>query len=571
MSERARAWRAAAVGAPLLLVALGAGLAALTWRAWPDPLIDFGREIYTAWRLAEGEVLQRDVAYFNGPLSPYWNALVLRIFGTSVLALCLANLALVAATAALLHRVLARVAGAFGAFTGVALFLGVFAFGQYTGAGGYNWIAPYSHELTHGIALSLAALLVVERSSARASAATGALAGLVFLTKPEPFLALALALALRVGLRPRGEHRVAWLAGGALVPPLVALALLAGPLGTGGALRAVVGAWPHVFGSDVALSSFYRGVSGLDDPVGGLLAIAVGSVAYGLLLAAAVGAARLRGPRRAVAALVFLAAATGLWAARAEVPWLRAPRAWPLLVAAVFVSAWRRPAPPRAALAAFALVLLAKIGLDVRVVHYGFALAMPAGALLAALGVGWLPDVLERRGHNGAAARGVLLGALVVAVAVHVSLTAERTRAEDFWVGEGSDAFRTDGRGRFMKRTLRTLAAADPRATLVAMPEGAMLNYLARRANPTPYATFLPPELAFFGEERMLAALRQHPPDLVALVHKDTSEYGARFFGKDYGQALGEWVRAGYRRAALFGSEPLVDAGFGIELLARER
>ena len=55
---------------------------ALTWRGWADPLVDFGRELYVPWRLAEGERLYLDIAWFNGPLSQYWNALWFRIFGT---------------------------------------------------------------------------------------------------------------------------------------------------------------------------------------------------------------------------------------------------------------------------------------------------------------------------------------------------------------------------------------------------------------------------------------------------------------------------------------------------------
>ena len=46
----------------------------MSWRKWPDPLIDFGRELYLPWRLANGAVLYRDVDDFYGPLSQYLNA-----------------------------------------------------------------------------------------------------------------------------------------------------------------------------------------------------------------------------------------------------------------------------------------------------------------------------------------------------------------------------------------------------------------------------------------------------------------------------------------------------------------
>ena len=52
-----------------VLVGIAAVMAAWTWRTWPDVLIDFGREVYVAWRLSQGEVLHRDVVSVSGPLS----------------------------------------------------------------------------------------------------------------------------------------------------------------------------------------------------------------------------------------------------------------------------------------------------------------------------------------------------------------------------------------------------------------------------------------------------------------------------------------------------------------------
>ena len=79
---------------------LGPGLAALlfltlaswSWGRWPDILVDFGRELYVPWRLSSGAQLYRDLAYFNGPLSPYLNALWFDLFGVGLRTLVWANL-----------------------------------------------------------------------------------------------------------------------------------------------------------------------------------------------------------------------------------------------------------------------------------------------------------------------------------------------------------------------------------------------------------------------------------------------------------------------------------------------
>ena len=98
-----------------------------------------------------------------------------------------------------------------------------------------------------------------------------------------------------------------------------------------------------------------------------------------------------------------------------------------------------------------------------------------------------------------------------------------------------------------------------------------MLNYLARRANPTGHVNFMPPELLIFGEDRILEAFRRSPPDLIALTHKDTREYGVGFFGKGYGRDLYRWIEANYQPIALFGDPPLEPGSrFGVRLLERK-
>jgi len=77
-----------------VLGTLFGSLTFLSWRKWPHVLIDFGRELYTPWQIAEGAVLYRDVASLFGPFSQYFNALLFRIAGTSFTTLVVANLVL---------------------------------------------------------------------------------------------------------------------------------------------------------------------------------------------------------------------------------------------------------------------------------------------------------------------------------------------------------------------------------------------------------------------------------------------------------------------------------------------
>ena len=74
------------IGLSIVAVAMIAMLI-FSWRCWCDPIADFGRELYVPWQIKQGKVLYHDIAYFNGPLSPYFNSILFRVFGASLMTL----------------------------------------------------------------------------------------------------------------------------------------------------------------------------------------------------------------------------------------------------------------------------------------------------------------------------------------------------------------------------------------------------------------------------------------------------------------------------------------------------
>ena len=214
------------------LTALGGTLLFLGWRRWTHVIIDFGRELYVPWRLGEGEVLYRDLAYFNGPLSPYLNSVVFRSLRRQLHVLFLFNIVLLLCITWLLYRLLRRLADPLTATVGCALFLTIFALADLNGFGNYNFVTPYSHEMTHATLLSLMLLLLLgaylRRPSRWRLIILGLLLGMVFLTKAEFFLAGSLAIAAALALEAWQKHlgwrglvdRLLPLAGGLVVPPI---------------------------------------------------------------------------------------------------------------------------------------------------------------------------------------------------------------------------------------------------------------------------------------------------------------------------------------------------------------
>jgi hypothetical protein len=566
-------------------------LAAWSWRRWPDVQVDFGRELYAPWRLTQGDSLHRDVAWFNGPLSAWWNAFWFKLAGTSLTTLIAVNLALLLLTLELLTDSLRRWAGNAAAAAGGALFLCIFAFGRYASIGNYNFVTPYSHELTHGLILSLGALHLLSRGRSNLSMlGAGLCLGLVFLTKAEVALAASVATVVRLFAAPVGGWRAIF-AVGIAIPIVSAYGILSYTLGAQSAPVALLGGWAHLGNSAVRELPFYQAILGSDNPRGNLAHMGRLAVGY-LAVSGALVAICMRGTATVLQArtarvggvflgLVIMLLGSGLWRQLA--------RPFPVLLLIVLALQVRALLQARGhpgestrtadalALSLFAFLLMGKMILSPQLQHYGFVLALPASMVLAAVAVGRIPSWLDARGKPGVFFQSTTLGVLAMVMLIHLGeshawyhrrLFKSWPASTEYEVGSGADAIRARWRGEEMADALADLQQRlGPEDTLLVLPEGVMLNYLLRRCSPTRHVNFMPPELLIWGEETILAELQRSPPDVVAIVHKDTSEYGAARFGWDYGQQIWNWIDDSYERKAVYGAIPLVSSRFGIAIM----
>ncbi|HQR46492.1 MAG TPA: glycosyltransferase family 39 protein, partial [Thermoanaerobaculia bacterium] len=467
-----------------LLLATFAGMTAWTFRKWVDPFVDFGQTMEFARDVAGGKVPYRDVALLHGPLSTGVDALVVRLFGPTIGALTTFNLAVVAAMAALLFRLLRDAFDRFAATAGSLLFLLVFAFGQYTPASITNYVAPYTPEIVHGLALGLLAVFFASRSGRSGKPADAALAGLfagfAFLTKAETSVAAlggaAAGVLVAVLARRRTGGRVAPLLGpfaaGLAAPPAAAFLVFLVWLPPGDALRAALGPWPYVLPGSAAGLPFFRWVAGTDDVPGNLGRILL----WGAGLAAVLGGAALWtrriGPGRSRAGFYVATglAAAGLATTIGRPEWLEVSRPLPLVLAAAIAMDTRRfrrggaAASPGAAaripFAVFALLLLLKTPLASRLYHYGQFLSMPGFLFAAGLLVTSMPSAIERRGGSGRAFRlvAVLLLALVTGTALF--WTRAFMGLKTCRVGAGANRFDADERGGVLEEARAAIAVA---------------------------------------------------------------------------------------------------------------
>ncbi len=578
----------------LLIIAVATiSMLAWSWQTWCDPLVDFGKQLYVPWQMNQGTVIYRDMAYYSGPLSQYIDAGLCLLLGMSLRTLVLGNLAVLVGVLILIYRLALTAGGRIAATMCCLTFVLMFAFGQGVPVANYNWVTPYTTEITHGIALGLLSIALMHRYLRSCHwfwlACCGMAVGLVFLTRPEPFMAAlpAVTLMLLSGAwierwsPPQICRSIAILLLFGVAVVLTAFGLMCVQMPPSTAAIGVAGAWPWMFDPRVTALPFYRRISGTDDITGNLITICMWTIIYtGVLIAVAWAALRMKRQSRSAAVIAFVIGVVMVAIVFNHVDWNSMIRPLPIFLLMIACAAvmpiLRRTWPSdvlmlRIGLIAFALALLLKIALNAQVSHYGFALAMP-GMLVVVATAAMVPAWVKQRGGNGALMSAILGLVWIVLVGVTLYVDHLMFAGRTFTLGQGGDAFRIDSRDLDVKSLVDEIKQDTPvDSTLMVLPQGLMVNYLARRASPIPYLNFMPPEVLAAGEDRILAAFVAHPPDFVVV---DTSSVDRGSFTMDhsysYGRKTLDWVRANYQPAVLVGAAPTGPL-MRLVLLARKR
>lgn len=560
----------------------------ISWLKWPDPQIDFGAQLYTPWRLAEGDVLYRDIAQHYGPLSPYFNALLFALFGPGLIVLVTANLVIFGIILFTLARLIRAAWGAGAAVAASAVFVAVFGFSQYQGVGNSNYVTPYAHESTHGflVCLLLVASLArwLQQSTPRQSALVGFLLGLTAVLKPEFMLAGGLLagttfLLRRKSERPAGPAHLGYGLLGVILPTACFVLWFAFQLPLAEALRAATGAWSILLTSpDLAYNPLQAYFLGFDQPGSNFIAH-LAWTAGALLLFAGLAYAAWLARRIAQAwadyALMAIVMALFTWLALTRIDWLNSGRClFGVVVIYLGAKAWtafRAASGPtrisstdgaRILFAVLALSLLARMVLNGRISQFGFYQAALAAVLIPAVLLGELPAWLKlERG------KAVLIGGTLALILPAMAVLALRSRVilalRTEPVGSGRDLFYTfppslTHTGRLVFHVSKFLEKQSAPTVLV-LPEGLMINYLARKPSPVPPLFFYFNATAGGREARLVQELEKRPPEWVVLISRDLRGAGIEHYGEapGRGQELLAWVAAHYTQFATAADDPL--------------
>jgi len=594
-----------------ILAALVVFFLHLSWRKWPDPIIDFGRELYLPWRLTQGATLYRDMLHMYGPFSPYFNSVVFRVAGTSLVSIIAVNLLIYTGILSLLYYILRQGWNRFAAFVACVVFVSVFSFSHLVGIGNYNYITPYAHEATHGILLVLlliwALIGVLAQGKRWQFFCAGLLVGISILTKPETMLAAGAVSfgAILFSARERFRTvRAGWaiklllLFAGGFAPMILAVALfhLGQGFAWGEALWDVNSAWLNIFVYSAALSNpMQKSSMGTDHLWSNLGHEALtGGLALGFAFGAAWGCRYF--PRWGLASGAFwgvFLVIVGLFLT-AIIPWIGIGPIIPalLLCAAVLqgIKIWRQPAPGtfdretafRVLLWLAGAAFLFRMAFNPRIMHYGFfqaplAMAVGLATLLVAV-----PDFLRLQGAFRTVYQAILAVMILSAAGLVASQSAFWLSLHQLPVGTGPDQFlafdpRLDPQhipasGALVEIARQYLAQDSGAHSLLVLPEGIMLNYLTRLPNTIPYYYFNPEIFMDGKDQALIARLKASPPDRIVILSRNMEEYGVERFGdsRDHGAALLQFIQDFYQPVYQQGGDPLDNRQQGVVVFARK-
>ena len=578
---------------------------AISWLKWPDLLIDFGVQVYIPWQLSEGKILYRDINYLHGPFSGYLHAFIFKLFGPAILYLAIFNCVLVILLTSITVWMLKKVSDDLTALLGGLLFITVFAFGQYAGGGNFNFITAYVYELPHGIILSFLALFLLyiylEKPNRLRLAGLGVVTGMVYLTKPEVFLALctavilglAVAFYLNASLKKELGKNIICFGFALFTFPVLFLVYLSWNMPFATALTAWTGPWLNVLNPGIRSLEFYKWIRGTDHLGKNLMSMAVYAGSFFLVFSSLMLLDRFceaRYSNKRWFLPVAYALCGGLFYFERHIPWQELLRPLPLIVLIFgirqFIKAIQTRRDSRGdpreiflmAFSAFAFILLFKIFFNTHVFHYGFALAFPAAILLVLIVLYEIPASsisFPRFLGTGRFYKHMTAILIVIFIAKHVGLSTTLYQLKNFPVGTGKDQIIDyypflNPRGEIVTQTLEYIEKEfPPEIQFTAIPYGSMINYLSRRTNPVPILTYNPGEALIIPENDYLEKIKEHSPPYILLLEVDSSIFGARYFGQDYAQNTLAWILNHYTLEKQFGQDPLSGTGFGIQILKR--
>lgn len=168
----------------------------LTWNRWTHLYIDHGREFDIPLRILKGEHLYTDILYYYGPLSPYLNALLFKVFGIHLATLHWAGIITGALILLMIYWISRRLMSITESIIVGLYTVFICSANPYWG----NHIQPYSYAALYGYGFAILSLCCtikfLEMRSLKSICLGGAAVGLAIISKPELVVLASLPIIL---------------------------------------------------------------------------------------------------------------------------------------------------------------------------------------------------------------------------------------------------------------------------------------------------------------------------------------------------------------------------------------
>jgi len=600
---------------PLSVAGLFVFILAKSWLRWGDPVVDFPRDLYIAWRLSEGDLLYQKIANWYGPLANLVEGAGFKIFGVGLDTMVWMNIVLTVIILLLLRGIFNTIGNRLMVWLASVSFICIFMAGHYSEASVFNFITPYVAQVTYsflGLLLALWGLLKhlkADRSIWLGVAGLGL--AVAYLDKQEALLAAAGASGIYFLMRTIQMTRqngrsagwrwllksLAWVIGGFVGLWLPVFGYFFTKGGFVFAMKAtnyvvvfpLTGKVRHV----VATAPLFRTLIGFDGPLynfliqlkmGGVLVIICAMIiASGL----AWSCARRLSPAWWLCLLVIIGVSlAGSWLALITNGDFVRAFAFPVVLGAagysvvsLWMAWWDRAEFSRtlglAVVGVAAMAMFMRMFLHLTLNAYGFYMVPLSLFFWFQLMVVEAPRAMVLRGRPCwpvATAFTVILlflgGYLMV---TSLEVYARKT----YPVGEGRDRSYTARPEAYvfglevnvMTEMYRKLT--PDAKTLVAFPEGISVNYLLRVPTSLAELEFGEVPFGYVGPQHVLDELKAHPPDAVYLFTVDLSGDNVPYFGADEasGRNIVLWLNDNYSIAFRYAKSEQTITGDGIDLL----
>lgn len=534
----------------------------VSWLKWGDPIVDAGREWMMPLRMLQGESLYMEHRNLYGPLAPYLNMLLFRVFGVHLSVLqasgVISAALMTTAIFLLARRFLKRLPSTMMAVT----FLYAFGFAHLTPNPSFNFVLPYSSAATYGMVAATLGLffLIRHTQEGRDFDLAFSIIGLVLaaLSKLETLLPIATAhgayLAASLFMRRITRRQISFYAAGA-----AALVVLYGLI----AANTGVHLWTNNLAVvvNVGNKAFAFETLGFDNLSQSLALLAVSAAVMAVVTGVGMAASLLLRRERP---LLIRWVAVGIPAAFAfavyatlgvDLPLRLLPALAITSVAAFIWRFWRGPELrpeilPSLLLWVFTAGCLVRLGLEAGPFFYGFFLVPVPFVTLCVLLLRDIPELTGRTPWSRLAVEatgiGVVAGITVAAFLTSTAFYAQHTM--DVETPRGHIILRGESWQKEVISYLRTLPL-DSRVAVI--PQGAGLLFLSGVRMAGGLYSYAPMEMAGSHiDEEVVRMFRSDPPDFVVHLTQDPGSFRYTGFGIEYGRQTAMWLQMNYRPVA---------------------